>query len=578
MRQERSDRLSAALRSLRGGFLVVGLFSLFSNLAMLISPLYMLQVYDRVLTSRSKDTLIALSVLAISLLLVNAIVEVARSRLLVRLGTRLDQQLSERAFAAAFMAHLAGSERSASQSLRDLETVRTFLTGAGIIALFDAPWAPIYIAFVFLLHPVLGCIALFGAIVIVALALLSEVAVRAPLNEAGSGSRKSSDFTDQLARNAEVVHAMGLFGSLSRRWHRFQRYGVAWQAIASDRIAVVQAGAKFFRMSQQIAILGAGGWLALENLTSPGSIVAASIVMGRALAPVEALIGHWRSLVNARQARGRLTSALGLLEDDGQERTKLPAPDGRLVAHNVGLRRPGAGAPTLSGVSFALEPGDALGIIGPTGAGKSTLARLLVGLWEPTIGSVRLDGVEVSTWPRGEFGPYVGYLPQDVELLSGTVAANIARFGEHDSERVIAAARMAGTHDLIVNLPEGYETRIGEDGRLLSGGQRQRIALARAIYGDARFIVLDEPNANLDMEGETALRRTLARLKEAGCTVVIISHKPSVLSSVDKLLVLREGCVETFGARDQVLGQLQRSVSVVPRSGETRLTPQAAAQ
>jgi PrtD family type I secretion system ABC transporter len=321
-------------------------------------------------------------------------------------------------------------------------------------------------------------------------------------------------------------------------------------------------------MTQQVAILGAGAWLALDNATSPGAMVAASIIMGRAMAPVEALIGQWRNVVNARNARERLRSALDTVEDEAQSRTKLPPPDGHLVLQNVGFRRSGDAAPILSGVSFALEPGDALGIIGPTGAGKSTLARLLVGLSEPTVGSIRLDGVEVSTWPRDEFGPFVGYLPQDVELLSGTVAASIGRFGEHNSEEIIAAANLAGTHQLIVSLPEGYETRIGDDGWTLSGGQRQRIALARAVYGQARFIVLDEPNANLDMEGEMALRRALALLKGAGRTVVIISHKPSLLASVDKLLMLREGRVEMFGERDQVLGEINRLRRVVPGARE----------
>ncbi len=575
--RDTKDALSLALRSLRGGFIAVGVFSLFTNVAMLISPLYMLQVYDRVLTSRSKETLVMLTVLAVGLLMVNALVEVARSRVLVRISARIDEQLSTKLFASAFLARLSGSEQSPSQVLRDLETLRTSLTGAGIIALCDAPWTPIYLVFVFALHPLLGVIATFGAVVIVVLALLSEAATRAPLTEAGTGARKSADFTDQLARNAEVVHAMGLLGALTRRWHRFHLYGVAWQAIASDRIAVLQAIAKCFRMSQQVAILGAGAWLALEGTATAGAMVAASIIMGRALAPVEALIGQWRSLVQARHARERLASAFMYIKDEREERTKLPPPDGRLVVHGLGMRLPGADAPALSGVAFELEPGEALGIVGPSGAGKSTLARLLVGLWEPTVGSIRLDGVEVATWPREELGPHVGYLPQDVELLSGTVAANIARFGEHDSERIVAAAVMAGVHGLIVNLPDGYETLIGEGGRALSGGQRQRIALARAVYGDVRFVVLDEPNANLDIEGEVALRRTLALLKEARCTVVMITHKPLLLSSVDKLLVLREGRQEMFGARDHVLGEISRHVKAVPRSAEGRPTLETAA-
>ena len=571
------DPLSLALRSLRGAFLAVGAFSLFANLAMLISPIYMLQVYDRVLTSHSKETLVLLTAVAVGLLIVNALVVVARSRVLVRICARLDEHLSTKVFASAFMGRLSGSEQSPSQALHDLETLRSALTGAGVIAIFDAPWTPIYLAFVFALHPLLGAIAAFGALVIVALALLSEAATRSALSEAGNGSRKAADFTDQLARTAEVVHAMGFLDGLTTRWQRFHHYGFAWQAIASDRIAILQATAKCFRMCQQVAILGAGAWLALDGSTSPGAMVAASIIMGRALAPVEALIGHWRSLVQARHARQRLASAFAFIENEKEERTKLPAPDGRLVVHSVGIRLPGGDAPAVSGIAFELEPGEALGIIGPSGAGKSTLARLLVGLWEPSVGCVRLDGVEVASWPRSEFGPYVGYLPQDVELLAGTIAANISRFGKHDSDRIVTAGKIAGVHDLIVNLPDGYETLVGEGGRVLSGGQRQRIGLARAVYGDARFIVLDEPNANLDIEGEVALRRTLAHLKAAGCTVAMITHKPLLLGSVDKILVIRDGRQEMFGTRDHVLGEINRLVKSTQRPGDGRQSLAAAA-
>ncbi len=567
------DRLSRVLRSLRGAFVFVGLFSLFTNLAMLIGPLYMLQVYDRVLTSYSQDTLVMLTLLAVSLLAINAIVEVARSRLLVRIGARLNAELSPAVFASSFSARLKGSDRSLSEPLRNLETVRTFLTGSGIIALFDAPWTPIYLSVIFLLHPLLGSVAVTGAIVIAALAIASEVAVRSALSEAGSGSRGSNDFTELVGRNAEVVHAMGMLGALTERWSRFQHYGVAWQAVASDRIAILQAIAKFVRMSLQIAMLGVGAWLALDHQLSPGSMVAGSIIMGRALAPVEMLIGQWRSIVTARQARQRLRSALALADDDQRVRTSLPAPGGRLVAGQVSMRFQGAAEPVLSNISFDLEAGETLGMTGSSGAGKSTFARLLVGLREPTYGSIRLDGADIADWPREQLGQYIGYLPQDVELLSGTVAANIARFGTHDSEQIVAAAKLAGAHDMILGLPEGYDTRIGDAGRMLSGGQRQRIALARAVYGNARLIVLDEPNANLDQEGENALRETLARLKQERRTVVVISHKPSLLSVVDKVLVLAGGRVRLYGPRDDVFAEVKR---MKPVPGGTPQTPAAA--
>jgi PrtD family type I secretion system ABC transporter len=556
--RSKKDRLSVVLRSLSGAFLYVGLFSLFCNMAMLIAPLYMLQVYDRVLTSQSRDTLVMLTILAVGLLAINAVVEVARSRMLVRIGARLNAELSPTVFASSFSARLKGSDGSASEPLRNLETVRTFLTGTGIIALFDAPWTPVYLGVIFLLHPVLGWVAVAGALVIAALAIASEIAVRAALAEAGSGSRSSNDFTELVGRNAEVVHAMGMLGALTERWSRFHEYGVAWQALASDRIAILQAIAKFVRMSLQIAILGVGAWLALDHELSPGAMVAASIIMGRALAPVELLIGQWRSLVGARQARQRLRAALALVAADDEGRTELPPPGGRLVANQVGMRFEGAASPVLSNISFDLEAGEMLGITGPSGAGKSTFARLLVGLQEPSFGSVRLDGADISTWPREHLGAYVGYLPQDVELLSGTVATNIARFGSHDSERIVAAAKLAGANDMILALPEGYDTRIGDGGRMLSGGQRQRIALARAVYGNVRLIVLDEPNANLDAEGESALRDALLRLKQQRRTVIVISHKPSVLSVVDKILVLTDGHIRLYGTRDHVFAEIKK--------------------
>jgi PrtD family type I secretion system ABC transporter len=572
------DQLSTVLRSLSGAFVMVGLFSLFSNMAMLISPLYMMQVYDRVLGSRSLDTLVALTVVAVGLLLVNVIVEIARARLLVRVGARLDKELSPSLFGSAFKARLAGNERSSSEPLRDLETVRTFLTGPGILALFDAPWTPIYLAVVFAFHPMLGGVALVGAVLIIALALASEAAVRKPMTEAGAGARNSNDFTDLLARNAEVVHAMGMLGALTEKWLRFHDYGIAHQAVASDRIAILQAIAKFVRMTLQIAILGFGAWLALDHAMSPGAMVAASIIMGRALAPVEMLIGQWRSMVGARQARRRLRSSLSLADKDSDGHTRLPAPRGRLVASQVGARIAGAAAPVLTNISFELEGGEALGLVGPSGAGKSTLARLLVGLSEPSFGTVRLDGADIAAWPRKDLGAYVGYLPQDVELLSGTVAANISRFGEHDSLRIVDAAKLAGAHEMILGLPQGYETRIGDAGRMLSAGQRQRLALARAVYGEARLIVLDEPNANLDVEGENALRGTLMRLKHEMRTVIIISHKPSLLGGVDKLLVLRDGRIELFGPRERVLAELNRLVAVGAQPGSQKQSRQGFAQ
>lgn len=563
-----SDALTLVLRRLFSSFLFIGLFSLFCNMAMLIAPLYMLQIYDRVLTSQSHDTLVMLTGLALGLLLINAIVEIARSRVLVRIGAKLDSELSPKLFAATFSARLSGSDRSPSETLRDLDTYRSFLTGTGIIALFDAPWTPIYLAIIFVFHPILGGVALLGAAIISGLALVSEVAVRSALNEAGSGSRNSNEFTELVGRNAEVVHAMGMLDALTKKWLRAHGYGVAWQAVASDRTAILQAIAKFVRMSLQIAILGVGAWLVLAGQLTAGAMVAASIIMGRALAPVETLIGQWRSLVAARQARHRLHVAFGMIDDDETLRTQLPPPGGNISADRAGLRFGAGKAPVLSNISFELPAGEMLGIIGPSGAGKSTLARLIVGLREPSFGTIRLDGADVATWPKQHLGHYVGYLPQDVELLSGTVAANIARFGDLDSQKIVEAAKRANAHEMILALNEGYETRIGEGGRMLSGGQRQRIALARAVYGDVRLIVLDEPNANLDAEGDTALRNTLVGLRKDGRTVVIITHKPSLLGVADKILMMQDGNVGMFGPRDDVFAKIKNMmpVPISPRS------------
>ncbi len=552
------DRLSKVLRGLAPSFIFVGLLSLFCNLAMLIAPLYMLQIYDRVLTSGSHDTLIMLTVLALGLLFINSVVEVARSRILVRIGARIDGELSPKLFESSFIARLKGRDGSPAESLRDLDSYRAFLTGPGIIAIFDAPWTPIYIAIIFAFHAWLGAVALAGAVAIAALAILSDLAVRPALSEAGKGTRKSTDFTELVGRNAEVVHAMGMLDVLTRRWAHTHDYGVSWQAAASDRSAVLQAAAKFVRMSLQIAVLGVGAWLALAGQITPGVMVAASIIMGRALAPVETLIGQWRNLVTARQARERLRSAFAFVEEEGVERTELPPPGGRLEADRVGLRLPGSKGPILSNISFQIDAGSSLGIIGPSGVGKSTLARLLVGLIEPNFGTVRLDGADVASWPKRHLGNYIGYLPQDVELLSGTVAGNISRFAEKDSGRIVEAAKRANAHEMILALPDGYETRIGEGGRMLSGGQRQRIALARAVFGDARVIVLDEPNANLDAGGEEALRHALIRLKREGRTVVIITHKIALLNVADNILMLQEGTVGMFGPREELFEEIKR--------------------
>lgn len=557
--------LKRALGDVRSAFIVVGLFSLFINLAALIVPLYMMQIYDRVLTSHSGETLMALTALALALLMVVALVEVARSRLLVRIGADLDETLGAPLFGTAIEERASGHQTASSQPLRDLENLRSFMTGTGILALFDAPWTPIYLAIIYLLHPALGFIATLGALVILILAVASEVAVRSPLRAAGSSTRWSNELIEIFARNSHSIRVMGMLGRLEALWQSHRRDGVAWQAIASDRLGILQAVAKCVRLALQVAILGVGAWLVINGATTGGVMIAASIIMGRALAPVEAALGQWRGFVSAREAYQRLLAVLERSEPAG-ERMQLPAPAGRLELDNVGLRFGEGGPPALSAVALTLGVGETLGIVGPSGAGKSSLARLLVGISTPTLGSVRLDGVEVSQWPQVELGPFLGYLPQEIELVGGTVAQNICRFGVAQGPAIVEAAKLVGAHDMILRLPQGYETLVQDGGRNISGGQRQRLGLARAVFGDPRLVVLDEPNANLDADGEARLRSALGILKRRGRTVIVITHKPLLLGATDKLLVLREGRVHLFGSSASVMAELVANAGVGQRA------------
>jgi PrtD family type I secretion system ABC transporter len=549
----RTSALGRALRQSRKVFVTVGLFSAFINLAMLNSPLFMLQIYDRVMTSQSKETLFFLALLAVSLLTLQSFVEVARSRLLIRAGAKLDQELGAEAFALS----AAGGQLSTAHGLKDLESVRGFLTGPGLIAIFDAPWTPIYLIVVFMLHPALGLLTLAFGVIILMLAYFSDVATRKALGEATMAHRDSEYFVNTLQNNSESARSMGMIDNLQDRWQEHHRASLAWQSLASDRAASLNAGAKFARQLLQMLALALGAWLALENLITAGTIVAASIIMGRALAPIEATIGQWRNFVQARQAYTRLSQVL-VAGEKNVRRTELPPPVGHFRLDDVWVKFDNVKEPTIQGVSFELAAGQTLGVIGSSGAGKSTLARLLIGVRAPTRGSVRLDGVELSDWPSSQIGPHVGYLPQDVELLDGTVAENISRYGTHDSPAIIEAAKLAGAHDFILSLPNGYDTLIGERGKLVSGGQRQRIALARAIYGQSKIVILDEPNANLDASGEMDLRQTVQRLKGQGRTVIIITHRPSILSAVDLIAVMTAGRIAHFGPRDEILAKIAK--------------------
>jgi ATP-binding cassette, subfamily C, bacterial exporter for protease/lipase len=560
------SELAAALWALRRVFLTVGGFSFVINMLMLVPSLYMLQVYDRVLTSRNESTLLMLTLLTVGLLGLMASLEWVRSRLLVRAGSMLDAELNARVYTAAFEANLRGAGTNAGQAISDLTAVRQFVTGNGVFAFFDAPWFPIYLAVVFLLHPWLGIFSVGGAVILIALALANQWATRGLLAQANAASVQSANEATNNLRNAEVIHAMGMLTNLRERWYQKYSKVIALQGLASDRAGSITSLTKFVRIAQQSLILGLGALLAIEGKITAGGMIVASILMGRALQPVEMLIGVWNQFQMARSAYDRLERLLKEFPAR-PEGMPLPPPQGHVALENVVAAAPGTQIPILKGVSFALDAGTVLGVIGPTASGKSTLARVLVGIWPTNAGKVRLDGADVYAWDKEQLGDHVGYLPQDIELFAGTIAENIARFGEVDSTKVIEAARQAGVHDLILRFPNGYDTPIAVAGSSLSGGQRQRIALARALYGGPAFVVLDEPNSNLDDIGEAALVQAVQEQKAAGRTTVVITHRTSILSVVDKLLLLREGTVQAFGPRQQVLEALARAAQGAVAAG-----------
>ncbi|TXG94900.1 MAG: type I secretion system permease/ATPase [Rhodocyclaceae bacterium] len=555
--------MTRLFRRFRPFFVYAGLFSLCINLLMLVPSLYMLQVFDRVIASRSNETLVMLTLATIVALAMMSLLDALRARLLAAAGLAMDATLGPRVLDGLLTdaARAGGSEHT--HGLRDVATLRGFFTGNGVFALFDAPWLPIYVLIIFFFHPLLGAIALAGAIGLVALVVVNERLARAGLEKLATGTRQSTRDVDASLRNAEVVAAMGMLPALTRRWVT-QNAAVEQHQLESSRLAARMNGiTKFARQFIQTAMLCAGAYLVIDQNVSGGVMMAATIILGRALSPVEMLIGSWRGLVDARGAWARLDAILHRRQHR-ERNTALPKPSGQLSAERLVFAIPGAEKAIVKGVSFELQAGESMGLIGPSASGKSTLLRLLLGVWPPYAGTVRLDGADIASWPRSRLGRYIGYLPQDVELFSGTVAENIARLGEPEPQQVIAAAQRANAHEMILRLPQGYDTQIGEGGAALPGGQRQRIGLARALYGKPRLVVLDEPNANLDGEGEAALARAMATLREAGVTLIVVSHRPSLLAGVDKLMVLNDGNMEMFGPRSEVLSRLTRGTVPPP--------------
>lgn len=560
------SELRLALDPLRSAFLSVAAFSGFVNLLMLAPSLYMLQVYDRVLGSGNETTLLMLTGLLLGAFAFSGGLEAIRTWVLVRVGARLDAVLNRRVFDASFERSLRLAGSNAVQPMHDLNTLRQTLTGAGLLALLDAPWLPIYLVVIGLLSIELAVFALIGAGILGGLALLNERISKTRLDEAQKyGQRASESLADNL-RNAEVIEAMGMLPAIRARWHGLHSKQLQLQALASDQAAVMGGVTKFVRMSMQSLALGFGALLVLEGQLSPGGMIAASILVSRALAPVETLIGNWKQIVSGRAAYHRLEVLLGT-HPAREPGMPLQAPKGEIRLEGVVAVPPGSKQVVLRNINLGIAPGDCVAVIGPSASGKSSLARLLVGVWPAAAGTVRLDGADLFQWSKDELGKYLGYLPQDIELFDGTVAENIARFGQLDPELVIEAARRAGLHEVILRLPKGYDTQLGVGGSALSGGQRQRIGLARALYGSPALVVLDEPNSNLDEQGERALVGAIRDLTGRGVTTVVVTHRPSSLAVANKIILLGNGEVRAYGPRDQVLAELQRAQAGAAMAG-----------
>ncbi len=551
--------MRAALNRYRGGFLAIALFSALVNILMLVSPVYMLQMYDRVLTSGSVETLVMLTIIALFLLACFGVLEWVRQRLMQRIGLALGLNMANDVLSSAFRSNLASRAQSSTQPVRDLDSIRQFMASPTIFAFFDAPWTPIYTAVIFLFHPLMGAVAVFGALVIFTLGILAEFRSRLPMRAAAVEAMQSHQLLESSMRNSDSLKAMGMFDGLVNRWRGRHRRSAAFQSSAAGRLSVLLSATKAFRFSVQVTILGVGAYLVVQQKLTAGMMIAGSIIMGRALQPIEQGITAWRGFVGVRQAWRRVNA---LLEDFGSESRPegpgLPRPEGKVEAENLSAVPPGGETPVVRSVNFVLQPGTLTGLVGPSGSGKSSLASVMMGVWPAAEGALRLDGAEIQGWSDLLRLQHFGYLPQNVELFEGTVAENISRLEKPDADGVVGAARLAGCHEVIMRLPDNYASPIGAGGRGLSAGQRQRVALARALYGDPAFVVLDEPDSNLDSEGQEALAGVLATLGERGITTVLITHNLGLLRRVDQIGVMTEGQLVNFGPRDEVLSKFAK--------------------
>lgn len=567
MQQQQKPRgeILAVLKASRGAFGSVLFFSWIVNVLMLTGSLFMLQIYDRVIPSSSVPTLIALALIVFILYAYYGVLDFVRTRILVRIGRRIEERLRNRVFDAVAMLALRRLGNSGGQPVQDLGTIRQFLGGQGPLAFMDMPFVPIFLLFCFLLHWVLGVVALISAAIIFVLAVLTERATRGPMAQANQAMSKVNVMTEEARRNAEALHSLGMKGAIRKQWANVQHEALDFQTRANDAGAKYSMFSKVFRMVVQSGMLATGAYLAIKHEISGGSIIASSIIMGRALAPVEQAVGNWQQFLSFRKAYERLNKVLDAVPPDSS-RMKLPAPQGLLEVDNLVVMLQGSDKPTLQGISFKVSPGQGLGIIGPTGAGKSTLARAIVGLILPARGSVRLDGATPEQRDDDERGQLIGYLPQDIQIFDGTVAQNISRFSDNpDPVKIVEAAQLANIHDFIMRLPGGYDTPLNEGGSRLSAGQRQRVALARALFGDPVLFVMDEPNSNLDADGEVALDRAIRSSMKRGAAVVVVAHRPSALQAMDGLLVLTNGQMAAIGTRDEIMKKVSGNQAVPPQ-------------
>lgn len=566
--KDQFPELAAALRDVRSYFGYTGLFSAAINLLMLVPIIYMLQVYDRVISSGSYSTLTMLSLLMITMLVAMGVFEWVRSSIMIAASNRIEKNLRSRVSDAAFRrALLSGGMAANAQPLSDLSALRQYLTSQAPIAFFDIPWVPIYLLIMYLFHPWFGLAAAIAMIVMSALTYLNEVMTNEKMQLANSLNGTVANSVNSNLRNAEVIAAMGMANNIDTRHQTMSNQVTTLQTAASHQSSIIRSTSKTFRVIMQSVVLGIGAYLALQQEITPGMMIGGSLLLGRALAPIDQLVASWRGFSEARVQYSRLGEILEKIPTN-PESMSLPAPLGNLSTDKLVVVPPGAKVPAINGVSLDLQAGEALGIIGPSASGKSTLARALLGIWPVQNGTVRLDGADIALWNRQELGPYIGYLPQDIELFDGSIAENISRFGEVDSDKVVEAAKLAGVHELILKLPEGYDTEIGASGGVLSGGQRQRIALARAVYDKPKLIVLDEPNSNLDDQGEKELINTVMQMKQAQCSVIVISHRVAILHSMDKMLLLNDGATVDFGSKEQVLSKLSAPRDVSQLRGE----------